>query len=403
VAAALLARPATVAPFPCEQVNWQRSVKLLGRQRCCFLRQRFWNVECPIKVTWFYSSVTLLACCLFADSSRAQQKTDPCERPVTSPATGTVTLTLKGGRSVYHEGEIIPLELTFSYSLVQYRPRTGRNLRAFAFCLTPEGRDPLQDDEESGLWGSAGGSFGSGPYDVFDPGVTYVDDMELNEWKSVPPGNYSLRMGISNEVKFQVLPATPEWQAEQLASAMAVLDADHAKDTPSDMERTKQAVRVLRFLGSEASTRELARRFWFYDRQRQVHPISAEYPINPFFYGYERSQDYWDIKAGLIASPYRAVAIEELTAAIHDPQHPATRAMVETLALLEIQSKTEYPRFIPMRQYGQVELRSPTPDCPLLVLPCASHPSQQEKRRLVKGAAYDGILDALWKQVNSNP
>src|ERR1700693_2120970 len=104
----------------------------------------------------------------------------------------------------------------------------------------------------------------------------------------------------------------------------------------------RQALRVLRFLGSEASTRELARRFWFYDRQRQVHPISAEYPINPFFYGYERSQDYWDIKAGLIASPYRAVAIEALTAAIHDPQHPATRAMVETLALLEIQSKPEY-------------------------------------------------------------
>jgi hypothetical protein len=145
-------------------------------------------------------------------------------------------------------------------------------------------------------------------------------------------------MGISNEVKFQVLPATPEWQAERLASALAVLDADHTKDTPSDIERTRQAVRVLRFLGSEASTRELARRFWFYDRQRQVHPISAEYPINLFFYGYERTQDYWDIKAGLIASPYREVAIQELTAAIHDPQHPSTRAMVETLALLEIQS-----------------------------------------------------------------
>ena len=209
------------------------------------------------------------------------------------------------------------------------------------------------------------------PYDVFDPGVTYVDDIVLNESKSVAPGNYTLRMGISNEVTFQVLPATPEWQAEQLAQVLAVLGANHTKDTPADVYRAKQALRVLRFLGSEASTRELARRFWSYDRQRQVHPIIAEYPINPFFYGYERSQDYWDIKAGLIGSPYRAVAIEELTAAIHDPKHPATRAMVETLALLEIQSKSEYPRFIPMRRYGQVELQSPpltARSCPCRVL-----------------------------------
>jgi len=338
------------------------------------------------------------ACCSSVQSAQAQ-RTDPCERPVTSPATGTAKLTLKGGQSVYREGEIIPLELTFTFKLVQYRPRTGPNLRRFSFCLMPPGRDPLQDDEDSGLWGSAGGSFHSGPYDVFDPGVTYVDDMVLNESKSVPRGNYSLRMGISNEVKFQILPATPDWQAEQLANALAVLDADHTKDTPSDTERTKQAVRVLRFLGSEASTRELARRFWSYDRQSQVHPISAEYPINPFFYGYERSQDYWDIKAGLIASPYRAVAIEELTAAIHDPRHPATRAMVETLALLEIQSKPEYPRFIPMRQYNQVELQPPTPECPILLMPCASRTSELEKQRQAKGVAYNSMVAEVSKRV----
>jgi hypothetical protein len=331
----------------------------------------------------------------------AQVRTDPCQRPITSPATGTSKVTLKGNQSVYHEGEIISVEHSFTYRLVQYRPKTVPNLRHFSFCLTPEGRDPLQDDEESGLWGSAGGSFPSGPYEVFDPGVTYVDDIVLNESKSVPPGTYSLRMGISNEVTFQVLPATPEWQAEQLANALAVLDADYTKDTPSDVERTKQALRVLRFLGSEASTRELARRFWFYDRQRQVHPISAEYPINLFFYGYERTQEYWDIKAGLIASPYRAVAIEELTAAIHDPKHPATGSIVETLALLEIQSKSEYPRFIPIRQYGQIELQSPTPECPLLTLPCASHPSELEKQRQAKGAAYNDLVAELLKQVSN--
>lgn len=344
--------------------------------------------------------VMALACCSSVQSAQAQKRTDPCERPVTSPATGTSKVTLKGGKSVYHEGEIISLEHSFTYRLVQYHPKAASNLRHFSFCLTPEGRDPLQDDEESGLWGGAGGSFNSA-YDVFDPGVTYVDDIVLNEWKSMPPGTYSLRIGISNEVTFQVLPATPEWQAEQLAKALAVLDADHTKDTPSDIERTKQALRVLRFLGSKNSTRELARRFWFYDQKRQARPISAEYPINPFFYGYERTQDYWDVKAGLIASPYRAVAIEELTAAIHDPKHPATRAMVETLALLEIQSKSEYPRFIPIPQYGRVELQSLTPECPLLTLPCASHPSKLEKQRHAKGAAYNDLVAELLKQVSN--
>ena len=348
-----------------------------------------------MKLHWFCLAMAL-ACSSLTQSVQAQERIDPCKRPVPSPATGTAKLTLKGGQSVYHEGEIIPLELTFTYRLVQYRPRAGRNLRHFSFCLTPRGRDPLQDDEESGLWGGAGGSFIS-DYEVFDPGAAYVDNMVLNDSKSVPPGNYSLRLGISNEVKFQVLPATPEWQAEQLASALAVLDTDHTKDTPSEIERTNQAVRVLRFLGSEASTRELARRFWFYDRQRQVHPKSAEYPINLFFYGYERTQHYWDIKAGLIASPYREVAIQELTTAIHDPQHPATRAMVETLALLEIQSKPEYPRFIPMRQYNQVELQSPTPDCPFLFLPCAGHPNKFEIQRQAKGAAYNDLVAELLK------
>lgn len=351
-----------------------------------------------MKLQWLCHLAMALACCFLTHSAQAQELPDPCKRPVPSPATGTAKVTLKGGQSVYHEGETIPLELTFTYRLVQYRPRAGRNLRHFSFCLIPEGRDLLQDDEESGLWGGGGGSFIFAS-DTFEPGVPYVDEMVLNESKSVPPGNYILRMGISNEVKFQVLPATPEWQAEQLANALAVLDADHTKDRPPDVERTKQALRVLRFLGSEASTRELARRFWFYDQKPQIHPLKAEYPINLLFYGYERSQDYWDIKAGLIASPYRAAAIEELTATIHDPQHPATRAMVETLALLEIQSNPEYPRFIPMRQYNQMELQSPTPECPFLFLPCASRPNKFEKQRQAKGAAYNALVAELLKQV----
>src|SRR5215469_5339179 len=103
-----------------------------------------------MKLKWRCSLAIALACGSSVQSAHAQKRTDPCERPASSPATGTAKLTLKDGRSVYQEGEIIPLELAFTYRLVQYRPRAGRNLRHFSFCLTPEGRDPLQDDEESG-------------------------------------------------------------------------------------------------------------------------------------------------------------------------------------------------------------------------------------------------------------
>jgi len=354
-----------------------------------------------VKVRWLSQLGIALACCLL-NPAQAQVRKDPCERPVATPATGTTKLTLKGGQSVYHEGEIIPLQLSFTYRLVQYRPQAGPNLKHFFFCLTPDGRDPLQDDKDSGLWGGGGAAPGGVAYDVFNPGVTYVEDTALNESKSVPPGNYRLRLGGSNEIEFQVVPATPEWQAEQLTRAVAVLDADHTKDTPSEIDR-RNAVRVLRFLGSEASTRQLARRFWFYDRESPVHPISAAYPMNPNFYGYERSQEYWDIKAGLIASPYRAAAIEELTTAIHDPQHPPTRAMVETLALLQIQSNAEYPRFFGTHQYYQFELKSPTTACPFYFMPCAQQPTKLENQRRAKGAAYNALLAKLLKRLHPEP
>jgi hypothetical protein len=132
-----------------------------------------------MKLQWLCHLAMALACCSSMQSAQAQKRADPCDRPVTSPATGTSKLTLKGGQSVYHEGEIIPLERTFTYRLVQYRPRVDPNVRKFAFCLMPEGRDPLEYDEESGLWGSGGVTGNPGPYEVFDPGVTYIDDMVL--------------------------------------------------------------------------------------------------------------------------------------------------------------------------------------------------------------------------------
>jgi len=260
---------------------------------------------------------------------------------MSGPTDVALKLTLKDARFIYHEGEIIPLQLAFTsstekkYSLdTRNYDRSGR-LNSESFCVNPDaGRDPLADYYDSGLFGFMGG--GLGGEHMLDQ-TPYMVDMELNEWKSLPPGSYSLRVvthrvrvaaaanepgsGMtpvpltSNAVQFQVIGATPEWQGEQFAGAVSVLDNPGSSD-----EQAAHAARVLRFLGSESATRELARRFWA--QNDQPHG--------------------WDFMFGLVASPHRASAIEGLKAATADPQHAVTRELVQTLALLEVQSSPGY-------------------------------------------------------------
>jgi hypothetical protein len=165
--------------------------------------------------------------------------------------------------------------------------------------------------------------------------------MELNEWKSLPPGSYRLRITghrvslpsentknpeartislQSNEVEFQVVEASAEWQAEQLAASVHTLNS---ADPSSD--EAKHAAKVLRFLGSEASTQELARRYWGSNDQ-------------PFG---------WDFKFGLFGSPHRTQAIESMKTALRDRRHPVTQEFLNNLALLEIQSdpKNQLPAY----------------------------------------------------------
>jgi hypothetical protein len=281
----------------------------------------------------------LSAWCLIASFARAQDGS--CNASFSGPADAALLLTLKDGQFIYHEGEIIPLQLAFTssaekkYTLdTRNYDRSGR-LNAESFCVDPDsGRDPLADYYGSGLFGFMGG--GLGGEHILDQ-TPYIVNLELNEWKSLPPGSYKLRVvshrvrvaaasnepgsGMtpvpltSNTVQFQVITATSAWQAEQLARAVSVLDSP-----VSSVEQTADAARILRFLGSDSATRELARRFWA--QNDQPHG--------------------WDFMFGLVASPHRATAIEGLKAATADPEHAVTRELVQTLALLEVQSSPEY-------------------------------------------------------------
>lgn len=208
------------------------------------------------------------------------------------------------------------------------------------FCLEPNRVvDPLQDYFNSGR-----GFMGGGLFSEQDPNRNPLNiDLELNEWESLPPGSYRLSIVgnrlspgkpfnlsrsvdgdialRSNAVEFQVVPADPDWQASQLSSATMILDSPNASE-----DEKKHAARVLRFLGSEASTRELARRYSSSD-----------------------SQFGWDFKFGLYGSPHRALAIQAMKAELADPQHPVTNDYVSNLVTLEMQSdpKLRLPAYDP--------------------------------------------------------
>jgi hypothetical protein len=314
---------------------------------------------------------------------------------------------LDDGKSVYHEGEIIRLKLAFTStakekyaSSTRTYDRSGR-LDLETFCIAPESdRDPLQDYYRSGIFGAfAGGGLSS--MDQPLSRIPYVVNEELNEWRSLPPGSYTLRVAsdrvsqtrstgttgpgsgpvlvLSNVVTFQVVAASLQWQSEQLTLALSVLDAKRDNLTQAQSDQIQHAERVLRFLGSEESTRELARRFRFYDRPPgPLHTPGEGYPASEFYQSL-LDRNPWNFKAGLIGSPFREAAMEELKAMMDDHQHPATRAMVETLALLEIQSKTEY-RFLPYD---------------------SSRKEEWEKQHQAKAAAYNEVVQTLWKRVSS--
>jgi len=374
-----------------------------------------------IKLRWFFCGIVLCGCCLAGQPVRAEVADHPCTKGPTNgtsivvknrdgwyasaPIDVALRLTLRDGKSAYHEGEIIPLELSFTASAkgkyavdTRSYDRSGR-LNLESFCVDPDkGRDPLEDYYDSGLFdGFVAG--GIGQEQVLGQ-IPYLINEELNEWRSLPPGSYRLQVAsdrvaqiargatglgegpvlvLSNTVTFQVIAATPEWQAEQLSHAISMLDEQHPRLTQSEFEQLEHAARVLRFLGSEAATRELARRFWSHDRPAgSPHIPGVGYPVSEFYQS-QLGRSYWDFKAGLIASPHRVVAIEELISAIDNPLRPATRNMAETLALLEIQSKPEYK--LPLRD--------------------SIGGDEWLKQRQAKVAAYNKIVETLGKRVTS--
>lgn len=275
--------------------------------------------------------------------TRAQ--VNQCDEPPNPPGDASLRILMKDGQTVFREGEIIALTAEYSADtsdkyLLNNRnyDRSGRVSGEDVFCIEPDrGSDPLDD-----YYHSFQGFIGGGIFSEEDPALDpLIVNIELNEWKSLPPGSYKLtivgnRLSLgkqgdaaswhntaiplrSNTVEFQIEPADSDWQASQLAAATQTLNSPSASQ-----EDSKHAARLLRFLGSEGSTLALAHRYGAVD--------------DPF---------EWEFKFGLYSTPHRDLAIQAMKVELSNPDHPVTREYVSTLVALEMLSdpKLRLPPF----------------------------------------------------------
>src|SRR6266849_6310061 len=235
----------------------------------------------------------------------------------------------------FHIGETIPLQLHFSspvkdryqINMAEY-DRSGRmDYEHFTISPTQGAVDPLLTRN----WGGGGltsfGYLSSKPWTI---------KLNLNEWVCFTrPGEYQLiissnRVAVrdrssvsgaspvtarSNEITLKIVAADPAWQKRVFRNAVKNLD------TPAPIRRElmeqyaisrRQAVETLRFLGTAAAAREMAKRLRGEDSD---------------------GLDYICM-LGLISSPERSVARTALEEALADPDHPIDTNFLYALRMI---------------------------------------------------------------------
>ena len=257
----------------------------------------------------------------------------PAAAPAQQDSSASLRIQFAAGGSVFQTGETIALDLLFSAGAGGTYQMTTRNydrsgrLDIEEFHLSPPGRDPLHDHYSGGIYGGfIGGGIGGDRALSADPETMRED---LNEWLAPDqPGHYSLyvtssrvsrRDGAklenltlrSNTLEFDVVEASPAWQAQTLDAAAATLRS--AAGTP---EEKRAAARTLRFLDTPDAVRELARQL-----------------------AVPGDDNRWDMVAGIVGSRHRQEAVAELEAQLAAPDAAVTaeflRALAETKFLLD--------------------------------------------------------------------
>jgi len=293
-----------------------------------------------LAVTKLATFFLLLSNCAFAQTTANNQPDDSFlvkhrELLKNNPQNLSVTLQVKNNQSRFHPGEIIPLELSFASNLsnayvfdnANY-DRSGRlSIDTFVVDRAEAAVDPLHDYFTGGLFMFMGGGLrGIGALDRSPQVVNY----ELNEWlRFERPGKYRLYVvsgritkgkphhsdntrvsPVSNIVEFEILPRNEQWEQQTLEQALKIVDSGtKASNRPTEPPRA--SCRVLRFLDTEASIKEIIRRFR----------------------GQEQTCDF-EFDFGLLGTHRREFAVTQLEAALDDPTQPVTGYFLNALSFL---------------------------------------------------------------------
>jgi hypothetical protein len=234
-------------------------------------------------------------------------------------------------QTVFHIGELIRLQLSYSANGAGYQAstasydRSGR-LGTERYIVQPETGwdDPLKSYYSVGLV-IRGGLFSLLPLSP----KPYVLHRDLNEWvRFNQPGRYRIvvsstragstthRLGQanpglrSNELCITLIPATAEWQAATLANAVAVLNGERGANSGPSNERRERAIATIRYLGTPAAAQEMAGRL--------------------------DDPEQFQFMLGLIATPAHEAAVASVERVLSNPLAPIGSTLIYTLSRLTL-------------------------------------------------------------------
>ena len=276
-----------------------------------------------------------------------------------NPPGVSLTLSLPPGRTQFHQGEVIPLTVTFSSRLPKaYRLNAGPGISGSGDRELPWNSDTFQVDDTGGAvdplptyYAHEFATFGSGGGPQFQDLTAQAVSIPytLNEWlRFDAPGRYRVyltsgrvvdvgrnRPGIfpfqgrtttSNAVELEILPDDPALDAQTLQQALPLFNEEGFHS--STQIARQAAVRAIRFLGTPDAVRAMVARYGQFTDYEQWNYFS-----------------YRQTRLGLYGYPQPSVVIQEMQSRLADPDFPIFSIFLEDMA--QTQFFAAYPQPLP--------------------------------------------------------
>jgi hypothetical protein len=263
------------------------------------------------------------------------------QQPTSAPVRdASPQLRISTASSVFHQGELIPLALSFtSRNADRYKinmagyDRSGRmNYEKFLVEPNDGTSDPLLVYFKSAYAPFMIGGLTNFKFLSDSP---YLVHLDLNEWVrfdapghyrvtvtsrrvSDAPGDMNFYKGAiqdlkSNSIDLDIVASDSDWQETQIKKILIDLDQPPSKPGPFLSESRAAALSALRYLGSPDAARELAR-----------HMRGEENQLD------------WYCMFGLIGSPSRLAGYQEMKKLLIDPDFPIGSMFLNAIAVVPL-------------------------------------------------------------------